>query len=112
MTCWARKQAFFKDTAGVIQGYGWRQSMLQVVNQLRIWSDPQPDFLLLGAHGLQVQQIDGGICLITRQYCDAHQAQVAVATHLDHIAIFPWGRGNRDRLVSAVLHFSEPYVEF
>lgn len=75
------------EEAGLFQGYGWRQSMLLAVNQLRIWSDPQPDFLHLGAHGLQAQQIDGGICLITRQYCDARQVQITVATHLDHIAI-------------------------
>ncbi|MEW9898397.1 hypothetical protein ABWL39_07185 [Chitinivorax sp. PXF-14] len=70
---------------GVLPGIGWSQSICVAADHLRIWSDPQPDFMSSGAHGLHVMVVSDGTCLLTRQYTDARRVDFAVAASLGQV---------------------------
>lgn len=70
---------------GILPGIGWSQSICMAADHLRIWSDPQPEFLWSGAHGLHAMAVSEGTCLLTRQYTDARRVDFAVAASLDQI---------------------------
>ena len=70
---------------GALPGVGWSQSICVASRSLRIWSDPQPDFLEYGSHGLRVMAVSDRTCLLSRQYTDARRVDFSVATSLDQI---------------------------
>jgi len=68
---------------------------------LAIQSVPQPDYLTDGVHGLEVQQIGQGLCLLTRQFCDARRAQFLVAVMPEDVAYLLLQSGHRKIGVAA-----------
>lgn len=92
--------------AGACRGFGWKQSMVVSDGCLAIQSVPQPDYLIDGVHGLEVQQISQNLCLLVRQFCDARRAQFLVALALEDVAYLLLQSGHRKIGVAAaeILH--------
>ncbi len=87
--------------AAACRGFGWKQIMVVSDSCLAIQSVPQPDYLTDGVHGLEVQQIGQGLCLLTRQFCDARRAQFLVAVMPEDVAYLLLQSGHRKIGVAA-----------
>lgn len=87
--------------AAACRGFGWKQIMVVSDSCLAIQSVPQPDYLTDGVHGPEVQQIGQGLCLLTRQFCDARRAQFLVAVMPEDVAYLLLQSGHRKIGVAA-----------